>query len=125
LQKAGEGATGNLKQSIDALDAKVVAAAAIVHSPNPYNAWSMPPDNIQNFNYLGSAFDSLMQAVDGGADAAPSPDAQNGYTKLSSMLDASLQKWSALKANKLPALNAKLKAAGKKPISLELRKANS
>jgi photosystem II stability/assembly factor-like uncharacterized protein len=125
LQKAGEGATGDLKHSIDALDAKVVAAAAIVHSPNPYNAWSMPPDNIQNFNYLGSAFDSLMQAVDGGADAAPSPDAQNGYTKLSGMLDASLQKWSALKANELPALNAELKAAGKKPISLVSKKANS
>jgi len=35
------------------------------------------------------------------------------------MLDASLQKWKALKANELPVLNAKLKAAGKKPISVE------
>jgi len=66
-----------------------------------------------------------MQAVDGGADAAPSPDARAGYTKLSGMLDASLQKWSALKTTELPALNAKLKAAGKKPISLESKKAKS
>ncbi|HET9818357.1 MAG TPA: hypothetical protein VFP92_04230, partial [Rhodanobacteraceae bacterium] len=111
--------------SIDALDAEVVAAGNIVDSPNPYNAWTIPPDNVQNFRYLDSAFGSLMQAVDGGADAAPSPDARAGYTKLSGMLDASLQKWSALKANELPALNAKLKAAGKKPISLESKKAKS
>jgi len=60
-----------------------------------------------------------MQAVDGGADAAPSPDARAGYTKLSGMLDASLQKWGALKTTDLSALNTKLKAVGKKPISLE------
>jgi len=35
------------------------------------------------------------------------------------MLDASLQKWSALKSNELAVLNAKLKAKGKKPISIE------
>jgi hypothetical protein len=125
LQKAGEGTTGDLKQSIDALDAEVVAAGNIVDSPNPYNAWTFPPDNVQNFRYLGSAFRSLMQAVDGGADAAPSPDAQSGYTKLSGMLDASLQKWSALKTTELSALNAKLKAAGMKPISLESKKTKS
>ncbi|MGN6789288.1 MAG: hypothetical protein ACTHJP_07150, partial [Rhodanobacteraceae bacterium] len=67
-------------------------------------------------------FRSLMQAVDGGADAAPSPDAQSGYTKLSGMLDTSLQKWSALKTSELPGLNAKLKAAGKTSISLESEK---
>jgi hypothetical protein len=122
LQKAGEGTTGDLRQSIDALDAKVVAAAAIVHSPNPYNAWSFPPDNVRNFRYLHGAFRSLMQAVDGGADAAPSPDAQNGYTKLSGLLDASLQKWDALKTSELSVLNAALKAAGKKPISAESKK---
>jgi hypothetical protein len=122
LRKAGEGANGDLKKSIDALDAKVMAAADIAEAPNPYNAWSFPPDNIRNFRYLDSAFDSLMQAVDGGADAAPSPDARAGYAKLSGMLDASLQKWGALKTSELPALNAKLKATGKEPISLESQK---
>src|SRR5690348_6302486 len=117
LRRAGKGANGDLKKSIDALDAKVVAAADIAEAPNPYNAWTFPPNNVQNFRYLGGAFRSLMQAVDGGADAAPSPDARAGYTKLSGMLDASLQKWGALKTNELPALNAKLKAAGKVPIS--------
>jgi hypothetical protein len=41
------------------------------------------------------------------------------------MLDASLQKWSALKTTELSALNAKLKAAGKKPISLESKDTKS
>jgi len=125
LQKARKGANGDLKKSIDALDAKVVAAANITDAPNPYNAWTIPPNNVQNFGYLEGAFRSLAQAVDGGADAAPSPDAQNGYTKLSGMLDASLQKWSALKTNELAALNAKLQAAGKTPIKLESRNTKS
>ena len=90
-----------------------------------YNAWTFPPNNVQNFRYLGGAFRSLAQAVDGGADAAPSPDARNGYTKLSGMLDAALQKWDALKTTELSTLNAKLKAAGKKPISLESGKTKS
>lgn len=122
LQKAGKDANDDLKQAIDALDAKVVAAADIKEAPNPYNAWTVPPDNVQNFAYLEGALRSLAQAVDGGADAAPSPDAESGYAKLSGMLDASLQKWGALKANELPVLNAKLEAAGKKPISLESQK---
>jgi hypothetical protein len=125
LQKASKDANGDLKQSIDALDAKVIAAADIVHSPNPYNAWASPPNNVQNFRYLDTALRSLMQAVDGGADAAPSPDAREGYTKLSGMLDASLQKWNALKGTELPALSAKLKAAGKKPISINTPKSKS
>jgi photosystem II stability/assembly factor-like uncharacterized protein len=125
LQKARKDANGDLKKSIDALDAKVVAAADITEAPNPYNAWTFPPNNVQNFRYLAGAFRSLEQAVDGGADAAPSPDAHAGYTKLSGMLDASLQKWSALKTTELSALNAKLKAAGKKPISLESKDTKS
>jgi hypothetical protein len=125
LQKAGEGADGALKQSIDALVAKVVAAADISKATNPYNAWTIPPNNVQSFGYLVGALRSLMQAVDGGADAAPSPDARDGYTKLSGMLDASLQKWNSLKTSELPALNAKLKAAGKKPISLGSRNTKS
>ncbi len=124
LEKARKGASGDLLKSIDALDAQVVAAGDLVHVSNPYNAFAKPPNNVQNFRYLEFAFGSLMRAVDG-ADAAPSQDAQTGYTRLSGLLDASLQKWDALKTTELSALNAKLKAAGKKPVSLESRKAKS
>ena len=113
------------RQPSTRLTRKWLVAGRIVHAPNPYNAGTFPPDNVQNFRYLGSAFRSLMQAVDGGADAAPSNDARAGYIKLSGMLDASLQKRSALKTTELSALNAKLKAAGKRPISLESRNTKS
>jgi len=53
LGKRSKDASGDLKQSIDALDAKVVAAADISESPNPYNAWTIPPNNVQSFGYLG------------------------------------------------------------------------
>jgi hypothetical protein len=79
----------------------------------------MPPDNTRNFGYLATALGSLERAVDGGADAAPSPDARAGYTKLTGMLDAALKHWDALKTNQLPALDAKLKAAGHPPIVLK------
>jgi photosystem II stability/assembly factor-like uncharacterized protein len=118
LAKARVDTSGDLLKSIDALDSEVVAAGDIVHAGNPYNVWTMPPDNTQNFRFLDEAFGSLMRAVDGGADAAPSPDSQEGYDKLSDMLDAALQKWDALKANQLAALNAKLRAAGKPAISI-------
>jgi hypothetical protein len=119
LAKARKDASGALLKSIDALDAKVVAAANIVESPNPYNAWSMPPENTRNFGYLDTALGSLERAVDGGADAAPSPDARAGYAKLTGILDATLKHWGALKTSELPALNAKLKAAGKPAIAVQ------
>ena len=118
LGKAREGASGDLRKSIDALDAQVTTLAHIVDVPNHFNAWSMPPGNVRNFGYLTTAFGSLMQAVDGGADAAPSADARAGYAKLASILDASLQQWDALKSRQLPALDAELKAAGKPAVSL-------
>ncbi|HEU4858119.1 MAG TPA: hypothetical protein VFS86_12570 [Rhodanobacteraceae bacterium] len=117
LQKADKGAHGELAKAIGDLDAEVVAAAHIIDAPNPYNAWSMPPDNTRNFMFLDTSLTSLMQAVDGGSDAAPSADAQAGYTRLTGMLDAALRKWDALKSDQLPALNARLKAAGQPTIA--------
>jgi hypothetical protein len=119
LGKARAGASGVLLKSINALDAEVVATAHIVGVPNPYNAWSMPPDNVQNFGYLTGAFASLMQAVDGGADAVPSADARTGYRRLTGILDATLRQWEALKSGRLPALNAELKASGQAPVTLK------
>ncbi len=116
LQDARKNAKGDLQGGIDALDAKVVTMGGILEAPNHYNAWTMAPAGTDNFHFLDGAISALMQAVDGGADAAPSPDARAGYAALSSKLDATLAQWSALKSSDLAALNAKLKAAGGKPI---------
>ncbi|MGH8409657.1 MAG: hypothetical protein ACRERT_00320, partial [Pseudomonas sp.] len=87
-------------------------------APNPANAFAFPPKDTNNFAFLNGALGALAEAIDGGADAAPSLDARAGYAALMPKLDAALMKWNALKANDLPALNAMLKATGEKPITL-------
>ena len=52
------------------------------------------------------------------ADAAPSPDAQTGYTKLAALTDATLHAWDDFKRSDLATLNAALHAAHAKPIDL-------
>ncbi|HJU08379.1 MAG TPA: hypothetical protein VJ727_07865 [Rhodanobacteraceae bacterium] len=123
LQDARKSMKGGLQGDIDTLDAKVVTMGGILEAPNHYNAWTMAPPGTDNFHFLDGAIGTLMQAVDGGADAAPSPDARAGYAALSSKLDATLAQWNALKSSGLAALNAKLKSAGGKPIEVKQGKA--
>src|SRR5690348_11400908 len=119
LQAAHKQASGDLANVIAALDEKVVAIAGITEAPNHFNAWTMGPSGTENFHFMDGALGSLMQAVDGGADAAPSPDARAGYAALSSKLDGVLASWNAIRTNDVSALDAKLKAAGQKPIGTE------
>ncbi|HEX6612408.1 MAG TPA: hypothetical protein VF022_00895, partial [Rhodanobacteraceae bacterium] len=118
LQAAHKSASGDLADAIEALDAKVVALAGITETPNHFNAWAMAPAGTGNFHFLDGAIGSLMQAVDGGADAAPSPDARAGYAALSSKLDGVLADWNAIRTGGVSALNARLKAAGHKPVGV-------
>jgi hypothetical protein len=118
LQAAHKSASGDLADAIEALDAKVVALAGITETPNHFNAWAMAPPGTDNFHFLDGAIGSLMQAVDGGADAAPSPDARAGYAALSSKLDGVLADWNAIRTGGVSALNARLKAAGHKPVGV-------
>src|SRR5690348_13884889 len=122
LQAARKKANGDLAEAIGALDAKVVALAGITEAPNHFNAWTMAPPGTDNFHFMDGAIGSLIQAVDGGADAAPSPDARAGYAALNVRLDAVLKNWDALRTGEISALNAKLKAAGQKPIGTEAAK---
>jgi photosystem II stability/assembly factor-like uncharacterized protein len=122
LQAARKNAKGDVAGAIEALDTKVVALAGITEAPNHYNAWTMAPPGTENFHFLDGAIGSLMQAVDGGADAAPSPDARAGYAALSSQLEAVLAKWDALRTGDVSALNAKLKAAGQPAIGTAAKK---
>ena len=84
-------------------------------APNPFNAWSFPPQDTHTLAFVAQALGELMGAVDG-ADAAPSPDARTGYAKLASLTDATLAAWDAFKRDDLAALNASLRAAKRKPI---------
>jgi hypothetical protein len=63
--------------------------------------------------YLGV----LATAVDG-ADAAPSPDAVEGFKKIQETLASTLEAWDELKAKDLAVLNVRLKEAGQPVIEL-------
>ena len=68
---------------------------------------------------MGETFEKLAGAVDG-ADAAPTPDARAGYAAAMPMLERSLAAWSNVRTTELAALNARLKAAGRKAIVVEV-----
>ncbi len=116
LGKSRAGADRLLARAIDALDEKVVALAHLDTTTNPYNAWTRQPGNVHNFAYLDGALGSLMNAVDGDADAAPSADARAGHAELARILDAALAQWDGLRTAGLDGLNAKLRAAGAPPV---------
>lgn len=121
LHKAALGARkdadGELAAALDGFDARLRAISGLVDAPNPHNAWALPPTTTTSFRFLDDTLGKLMAAADGGADAAPSPDAQAGYAALSAKLDAALADWQRLKAGDLAALNDRLHAAGRKPIA--------
>jgi photosystem II stability/assembly factor-like uncharacterized protein len=87
-------------------------------SANPHNAWAYPPRSTRTLRYLGEALGKLDDAVEG-ADAAPSPDAQQGTTALAPLVDATLRAWDELKRRDLAAVNAKRTAAGREPLRLD------
>ncbi len=112
------GSAGPLSRDIDALIERAHAIAGTRASVNPHNAWAFPPQSTHTLRFVSDSLDKLMQAVDGD-DSAPSTDAKQGITKLDPLATACLQDWAALKSGDLAALNAKLKAAGQKPVVLE------
>jgi photosystem II stability/assembly factor-like uncharacterized protein len=115
---AARGANADINGALDAFDAELVARAGIVESANPHNAWSLPPSSTTSLRFVGEALGKVAGAADG-ADAAPTPDAESGYVAAKALLDRELAGWKDFKATKLAAINAKLKAAGQKPLSVE------
>jgi hypothetical protein len=116
LGTAVKGADQSLLDAIRAVDAKVVALAGIVESPNPNNAWAMQPRAARTFSFVSSAIGKLADTTEG-ADVDPSPDARAGYAATRPMLEAVLVDWTKLKSADLAALNARLRLAGKAEVS--------
>jgi hypothetical protein len=117
-ERSDVSAKPELAAAIDVLDADVVARAGIVDSGNPHNAWALPPSSTTSLRFMGETFEKLAGAVDG-ADAAPTPDARAGYAAALPMLEQSLAAWTNVRTTELAALNARLKAAGRKEIVVE------
>jgi photosystem II stability/assembly factor-like uncharacterized protein len=117
-ERADVSADADLVAAIDAFDAVVVARSGIVDSGNPQNAWAFPPTNTTTLRFIGETLEKLAGAADN-ADAAPTPDARAGYAAAMPMLERSLSAWSDTKTTQLAALNVRLKAAGRKAVSVQ------
>jgi len=118
---AASASNADLKTALDAFDAELVARAGIVEAANPHNAWILPPSSTTSLRFVGEALGKVAGAAEG-ADAAPTPDAESGYAVAKALLDRELGEWKQFKATQLAAMNAKLKAAGQKPLSTEAPK---
>ncbi|MGB4859542.1 MAG: hypothetical protein WBP11_09465 [Dokdonella sp.] len=86
-------------------------------SPNPFNAWSKPPTSTRSLAFIEGSLGQLLAAIND-ADAAPSPDARDGYTKLVEMTELSLQDWKRFKDEDLARLDKALRDAGAAPLKL-------
>ena len=109
------GAKGPLLSVLDAFQARLSALSGSEPTTNPANSFAFPPKHIESLRWLSGALGNLREAVDG-ADAAPTPAARDGLAKLSPMVDSTLAGWGRFTTADLPAINAKLSAAGLKPI---------
>ena len=117
-ERGASTANADLAAAIEALDADVVAQSGIVDAGNPHNAWALPSTSTTSLRFVGETIGKLATAA-ASADAAPTPDARRGYEVAMPMLDKALAAWAQLKATRLAALNAQLKAAGRKALSVE------
>ncbi|HKI02252.1 MAG TPA: hypothetical protein VKK31_09740 [Thermoanaerobaculia bacterium] len=117
LAERRQGASRETGSAIDALQARVLEISGEVLSPNGINLWWLPPKTATSLRFLSNALGALATAVDG-ADAAPSPDAVEGFEKIQETLASALTGWDELKAKDLAVLNARLKEAGQPVIEL-------
>jgi photosystem II stability/assembly factor-like uncharacterized protein len=115
-ERADAATSAALARDVTAFDANVVAAAGIVDAGNPHNAWALPANSTTSFRFLADALAKLATAADG-ADAEPSPDARKGLAMLQAKVDRALVDWSAMKKQAPPAINARLREGGRKPLS--------
>ena len=111
-------AGGKTSTALDTFTVHLDVLTGTKSAPNPYNGWSFPPQATQTLAFLDQSLAALMEAVDG-ADAAPSADAQAGYTKLDALCETALRKWIDFKRSDLATLNASLKNAHAPPMVLK------
>ena len=110
--------TPRLAREIDALAARTHALAGTRAAPNPKNGWAFGPLATRTLRFVADSLEALQKAVDD-ADAAPSPDALQGFEKLKPLAADTLRDWETFCAKDVAALNGKLEAAGREPLKTQ------
>ena len=114
LRKASN---GDLARATDEFQARLTDVSGQAPLTNPANNFAVPPQRIESLRWLSGALGSLREMIDG-ADAAPSPDAREAYSRLQPMADASLATWRRFVTEDLEAFNQRLRTAGRKAIAV-------
>ncbi len=108
--KAGKGA---LADAIAALDKQAAELEGAAQS----NFFGLPPGAKQpeNFSTLNQHFGGILAVADS-ADTAPTTQATALYKELEEDLEKLIARWTKIRQQDIPALNAELKKAGLAPI---------
>jgi hypothetical protein len=109
-EKAGNGA---LADEIAALDKQ----AAEMEGSAQSSFFGLPPGAKQpeNFSSLNQHFDAILTVADT-ADAAPTTQATAVFRELEDALEKLIARWTKIRQQDIPALNAELKKAGLTPV---------
>ena len=90
-------------REVEAARARVVAAraeknpkAAALADDAPPSMWWLPPSSTTSLRFLDQALQKLLRAIDD-ADAPPSPDARESWSKLKPVVEETMRKWEELK----------------------------
>jgi hypothetical protein len=73
-----------------------------------------------NLGFIGGQLASLQGDLEG-SDRAPTQPQRDVFAEYSGRLEKALAAWAAIKSDELPKLNAALKKAGLKPVTLPTR----
>jgi hypothetical protein len=108
--KAGKGA---LADAIAALDKQAAELEGAAQS----NFFGLPPGAKQpeNFSSLNQHFGGILSVADS-ADAAPTTQATTVFKELKEALEKLVARWTKIRQQNIPALNAELKRAGLAPV---------
>jgi hypothetical protein len=115
-QVSGPDAGAALVAALAAAEEELRAISDTAPEKRSPDSTGLPPTTVAGLRYLEAAFHNLAHAVDG-ADAAPSADAERGYTQHRALLDAALAKWAAFKRDTLARLNSALASIGNPTIT--------
>jgi photosystem II stability/assembly factor-like uncharacterized protein len=116
IAERSKGAGGAAAAALASADQQLLAVSDLQPPRDSPDSTGRPPQSTTGPRYLATAFRELARAVDR-ADAAPTPDALQGYAKHRALLEGALAAWDAFKTTTLPNLNTQLRSEGAAPIA--------